>query len=145
MITDLLVQNVSELISAKSIIIFKSFLEKMGKVNTYNNDCLFQTKDFSKLSLFFEPTCLLDNINDQICVNEDSAFRYNFYPVKKEKALNILKKICRERGRIFIHEKLFLKFPEYLELNNNTYKFLMLKEGYLPLTWRFYLAIMVLF
>jgi len=60
----------------------------------------------------------------------------------KRKASSILKKIKKERGRSLIHEKLFSLFPDYLELSNKSFQLLMIKEGYLPIPWRFYLAIM---
>ncbi len=58
-----------------------------------------------------------------------------------KKVVKVIKKIYKERGKLFLYEKLLIKFPEYLKLTNKTFKSLMLKEGYINITWRFYIAI----
>lgn len=47
-------------------------------------------------------------------------------------------------GRILLHEWFFFYFPEYLEYYNKTINTIMIQDEFIPVTWRFYIAIMVL-
>jgi len=67
------------------------------------------------------------------------------YNVDKKKAEKLLIKISLEKGRLLLHEKIFLWFPEYLDVNEKTISVIMNEKGYLPIPFRYYIAIMVLF
>jgi hypothetical protein len=67
----------------------------------------------------------------------------SFYPYDKEKALQSVEKIGNEEGRIKLYESFFLMFNEYYHLlQANTFNILMNEDNYIPLTWKFYIAIM---
>jgi len=67
----------------------------------------------------------------------------SFYPYNKEKALELVQKIGEEDGRIKFYESFFLMFNEYYHLlRANTLDILMNEDNYIPLTWKFYIAIM---
>ncbi len=67
----------------------------------------------------------------------------SFYPYDKHKALVQVEKIARDEGRIKLYESLFLMFNEYYHLlQANTLNILMNEDNYIPLPWKYYIAIM---
>jgi len=46
-------------------------------------------------------------------------------------------------GRIVLHEWFYFFFPKYLEIYINTMNVIMIKDEFVPVTWRYYIAIMV--
>jgi hypothetical protein len=67
------------------------------------------------------------------------------YNIDKKKAEKLLIKISLEKGRLLLHEKIFLWFPEYLDVNYKTISVIMNEKGYLPIPSRYYIAIMVIY
>lgn len=65
------------------------------------------------------------------------------YNIDKEKAIKLVKKISIEKGRLLLHEKIFLWFPDYLDINYRMINSIMNEKGYLSIPCRYYIAIMV--
>jgi hypothetical protein len=65
------------------------------------------------------------------------------YPFEKEIAANELDWIIQHYGKIMIYETIFLWYSNYFPLYSHTFQVLMSEEGAIPLTWRYYIAIMV--
>jgi hypothetical protein len=55
---------------------------------------------------------------------------------------DILAKILERKGRLYICEHYITWFKEYFNHYIKTMFFLIHEEGYIPLTWRYYIAIM---
>lgn len=65
------------------------------------------------------------------------------YKIDKKKVEKLLVKISLEKGRLLLHEKIFIWFPDYLDINYKTISIIMNEKGYLPIPHRYYIAIMV--
>jgi hypothetical protein len=50
--------------------------------------------------------------------------------------------IAARKGRLFVYEHYFTWFNEYFNYYMKTINLLITNEGYIPLTWRYYIAIM---
>jgi len=67
----------------------------------------------------------------------------SFYPYDKNKALVTLNIIAQEEGRLMLYESFFLIFNEYYNLlRANTLDILMNEDNYIPISWKYYIAIM---
>jgi hypothetical protein len=55
---------------------------------------------------------------------------------------DIIGYISDRKGRLFIYEHYFTWFNEYFNYYMKTINLLIKDEGYIPLTWRYYIAIM---
>ena len=97
-----------------------------------------ESKDFKKVVSLFKPCCLIDEIMFDGIFAKSNLKMMNKY----NKAIKIMKKIKKERDKLFLYEKFLIHIPDYLNLTNKTFKSLMLKKGYINIDWRFYLAIM---
>jgi hypothetical protein len=64
------------------------------------------------------------------------------YPFEKDTAINEILAVGTT-GRLLIHESFYLWFSGYYDLHKQTLKLMMKEEGTLPVTWRYFLAIMV--
>ena len=147
MVLNLLFKFVSESLDAKSIKILQCFLEieESHSKNSQTNEIklFMNSKGFIKVSSMFVPTCFIKNIFCNIPKKPKSGLLKHPNSPKKQASQSTIRKIKRERGRLFLYEKLFVHVPEYLDFANNSFNSLMHKEGYLNITFRFYLAIMV--
>lgn len=54
----------------------------------------------------------------------------------------LLEKGFFTNGRLFHHERILCWFPKYLQLSMQTTELLMETEDVLPITWKYYIAIM---
>ncbi len=67
----------------------------------------------------------------------------SFYPYDKNKALITLDRIAQQEGRLMLYESFFLIFNEYYNLLRvNTLDILMNEDNYIPISWKYYIAIM---
>ena len=102
---------------------------------------------FSKKSYDCD-SILENNLKEKIILKDEGELFSTYkalYPFDKEIALELLKDIGLERGKMYLFENIFILFPDYLDLNLKTFNALMSEEGYLPIVWRYYIAIMVNF
>ena len=144
----------------ESIVIKLSNVLKFILSNVFEIDCIkinenqlvnniLSPNDILRLfsnKLYFTSSDLNSILKDSIEIKEKGSFFHFFktiYPFQKEKAFDLLKTLAFSRGNIFLFESLIILIPDYLEKSNKTFNSLMFDEGYLPLTWRFYIAIMV--
>ena len=144
-----MITYVSESADSKSIKILGCFLDReqssQNKSKAFYLNLFISSIGICKVCSLFEPKCLIDDIfksNIQIKAKH-GIFRKYTYPFNHKKAKKTQRKINTERGQLFLYEKLFMQFPEYLDFANKSFKFLMHKEGYLLFSIRFYVAIMV--
>jgi hypothetical protein len=64
------------------------------------------------------------------------------YPFSKESSLEALNKMAGVYGRMKLYEGFFLLFSDYYFLYEKSLIVLMSQEDYMPITWKYYLAIM---
>ncbi len=64
------------------------------------------------------------------------------YPYNPKNSYNSLLKLSTNNGRMKIYEGFFLWFSEYFNLYEKSLEVLMSKEDYMPITWKYYIAIM---
>ena len=65
---------------------------------------------------------------------------YDTDPEMSKKSLNSIGKYF---GRVLFHETFLFWFPTYFERYLETIDTLLMKDKFLPITWRFYIALMV--
>jgi hypothetical protein len=101
---------------------------------------------------FIQPLNLEFNKITESMIIKDLEFGINekllspnkpLYEFNDTKALKILTTLANRRGRIFAFEKMFMCFPEYLTIYFNNCDIIMNQTNHLPLTYRYYIAIMV--
>lgn len=81
----------------------------------------------------------------EFCINENILGQNKpLYEFNDNRALKILTTLANRRGRIYAYEKMFLCFPEYLSIYFNNCDMIMNQMNHLPLTYRYYIAIMVI-
>jgi hypothetical protein len=74
-------------------------------------------------------------------VNDFFTNYESYYPFDRDKSMNTFKKIVSE-GRMKMYEGFFLWFSDYHSLYENTFDILMNEDNYIPITWKYYIAIM---
>ena len=60
----------------------------------------------------------------------------------KETPENLIKQISKNKNKLYIYEHYLFWFKDYFMQILQTENILMNQEGYLPKTWRYYIALM---
>jgi hypothetical protein len=112
-------------------------------------DSIFTIKDYPKI---FEKKIypyirieeILKNPEEKNLKDTDELFTTyeSQYPYSKDTSYEALIKISSKNGRMRLYEGFFLWFSEYYDLYDKAKNVLMSKEDYMPLTWKYYIAIM---
>jgi hypothetical protein len=68
----------------------------------------------------------------------------SIYKVDSEKIIKGITDIGSNFGRLLIHESFLLWFPDYFIRYCNTIDTLFYKDEFIPINWRFYIALMVI-
>lgn len=77
---------------------------------------------------------------DSHILNHSSMYNENNFKVNEYLIKDIYK--YKLNHKLYIHEQFFTWFKEYFPLFIKTYNFLINEDGYLPKTWRLYIALM---
>lgn len=112
-------------------------------------DCIFLNKEYPKI---FEKK-IYPNIRIEEILNKPQeknlketgelfTIYESQYPYNRNTSFDTLIKISSENGRLKLYEGFFIWFSEYYELYDKAQSVLMSKEDYMPLTWKYYIAIM---
>lgn len=151
---DLTIQHLVENIVVRNSKVFKFILSKVFDINIIPPESrflsfIFPSKDLPKIfskKTYNIPNSLEELLNENIELKEEGdlfLFYKPVYPFNKDKIKEILILNRINRGKLYLLENLCFLFPEYLEMNYSTFGTLMCEEGYLPISWRYFLAIMV--
>ncbi len=133
---------------------FKYILSKVFDINIIPPESrflnfIFSSKDLPRIfskKTYNIPDSLDELLNENVELKEEGdlfSFYKPVYPLNKQKLKEILVFNRINRGKLYLLENLSFLYPDYLEMNYSTFGTLMCEEGFLPITWRFYLAIMV--
>lgn len=110
-------------------------------------ECIFDHKDYPRI--FVDKLYTVENLPklidkekelkeiDELFLNHKSSYPYN-----PEESLNALKTANESYGGLKLYEGFFLWFSEYYCLYDNTVRILMTDNCVIPVTWKYYLAIM---
>jgi hypothetical protein len=86
------------------------------------------------------------NVNNFQTNLKETASLFNdyksYYPFNSENSFNALVKMNSRNGRMFLYEGFFLWFSDYFQSYSNTVDKLMSDDNCIPMTWKYYLAIM---
>ncbi|MCP4651584.1 MAG: hypothetical protein GY853_16100 [PVC group bacterium] len=74
----------------------------------------------------------------ELVFKENSIYKVNPELIKKN-----LNTLAKNYGRILLHEWFLFWFPEYFDKYAETIETLFMKDEFIPITWRFYIALMV--
>jgi len=76
-------------------------------------------------------------------VKEFGKFNNSLYINKPDLILENTNLLGKSFGRILLHEWFLLSFPEFFQKYANTIETLFITDEFIPITWRFYIALMV--
>jgi len=141
--------HISESVYSKVSELIRHVLEKEFKIKIFASD-YFVAKTFLRNTSIFANEKALNLSLEEICKEKlvmkefgELATEKSKYNVDKDKAVKLVKKISVEKGRLLLHEKILLWFPDYLEITYKTISVIMHENGYLAIPIRYYIAIMV--
>jgi hypothetical protein len=103
---------------------------------------IYQHQESSKLRSFDSLYQILEE--DKILKSTGQLFTEykSSYPFNSEVSLNALKSIAAENGRLQLYEGFYLWFSDYYSYYSSTINALMCDNDCIPVTWKYYLAIM---
>jgi hypothetical protein len=140
--------HISESVFPKVSEILRFLLEIEFKIKIFASD-YYVAKTFLRNTSIFsnensQNLSLEEITKEKLILKEidELATEKSKYNIDKEKAVKIVKRVASERGRLLLHEKILLWFPDYFEINNKLINVIMNENGYLSIPCRYYIAIM---
>lgn len=148
MIIERLKFHLSESVFSKVSETIRYILEKEFLIKIFASD-YFVAQTFVRNTNIFANESARNLSLEEICKEKhvlkeigELATEKSKYKIDKDKAVRMIKKIASERGRLLHHEKILLLFPDYFEIYYKSLNVIMNENGYLPITHRYYIAIM---
>lgn len=150
----MIIQHLVENIVVRNSKIIKYILSVVFEINittpeTRFFNVIFPSRDLPRLfskKIYNVSNSLEEILKEDIEIKKYGDLLYLYkpvYPFNIDKVKEILNMNFIQRGKLYLFENLCMLFPEYLEMSYKTFGTLMCEEGYLPILWRYYLAIMV--
>jgi len=149
MIIERLKFHISESVCKRTSEFIRNILESEFKLKIFATDYFVVQSYLRNTSIFVDENTqnltLEEIFKEKPIMKEigELATEKSKYNIDKEKAVKLVKKISCEKGRLLLHEKILLWFPDYLDINYKMINVIMNEKGYLPIPCRYYIAIMV--
>lgn len=150
LIIERLKYHISESVFSKISELIRNILHTEFKIKIFASDHYVSKYYFRNSSIFTDENT--ENISlEDICKEKlqikkigELYTEKSKYNIDKKKAEKLIKKISHEKGRLLLHEKILLWFPDYLDINYKSITVIMNEKGFLSIPCRYYIAIMVL-
>jgi hypothetical protein len=78
---------------------------------------------------------------EQLCVEKNTSRLFGLM-IEDNRTIEVLLNTSDSTGRLYFYEFFYLWFMDYFKLHKHTVTHLMVQDGILPLTWKYYIAIM---
>jgi hypothetical protein len=135
----------------RSKLFFCLYLRSIFKENFSPTDC-YISSNFDTILETLVPEIqekTLDKTIDEILNLDLRVVGFNSSIIKHKSMYNkeeinseYILKLCKIMTKVHIYEHFFLWFEDYLKIYFKTMDILMVEDGFIPKTWRYYIAIM---